>query len=84
MRPSPEVIAWDSMLSVSEAGYEINAAMQDLQDSRDRLKACQEALDATLLACVMDVGMTRADLSRITGYSRRQIGRMLRQASAWV
>ncbi len=68
----------------SDAGYEINRAMQDLQDARDALQAREHALSATLLCAVLDVGMSQRELSRITGYSRRQIGRLLRAASEWV
>jgi NTP pyrophosphatase (non-canonical NTP hydrolase) len=84
MSPHPEHSYQTTILAVSEASYEVNSAMQNLQDARDHLESRQRHLNDALLCAVLYAGMNQAQLSRVTGYSRRQIGRLLREASAWV
>jgi hypothetical protein len=71
------------ILSESEAGMEINSAMQNLQDARDHLEARQRHVNDALLCGVLYAGMNGSQLARLTGYSRRQIGRLLREATPW-
>ncbi len=73
-----------AILSLSDAAAEVNAAASAVGQANRQLQIRQEGLRAALLDAAMYAGMTRSDMARITGYSRRQVGRLLREASAVV
>jgi uncharacterized protein with von Willebrand factor type A (vWA) domain len=78
MRTHHEQLA---IVSLSDAAQELNAATSAVGQAHRTLKIRQEQLGRALLDAAMYAGMSRSDMARVTGYSRRQVGRMLREAS---
>jgi ABC-type transporter Mla subunit MlaD len=81
MRTHHEQIA---IVSLSDAAAELNAATSAVGQASRTLRIRHEQLGRALLDAAMYAGMTRSDMARVTGYSRRQVGRMLREASALI
>jgi AraC-like DNA-binding protein len=71
-----------TILSQSDAGYEITGALQDLQQARDHAQSCERLMRQSLLHGAIYAGLSRSALARISGYSRRHVGRLLREASS--
>ncbi len=79
MRTHHEQVA---IVSLSDAAQEVCAATSAVGQAQRTLQIRREQLSRALLDAAMYAGMTRSDMARVTGYSRRQVGRLLREASS--
>lgn len=71
-----------ALLSLSDAGYLVDGCMTEYELARMACQHRRERLCTALLDAAMYAGMSTSQMARITGYSRRQIRRLLRDASA--
>lgn len=69
--------------SLSEAGYQVNETMYALARDEAIVRQRRQDVREAVLSAVLDAGMSMSALARLTGYSRRHIGRLLREAIPW-
>ncbi len=72
------------LFTLAEAGEDLNSAMLTWEAARVEASHRRNCVSNALLDAAMYAGMTKSDMARITGLSRRQVSRMLREASASV
>jgi hypothetical protein len=70
-----------ALFSLSDAAHSIDQRMLTWEAARIESWYRRNELSAALLEAALYAGMSKADMARITGLSRRQVGRMLREAS---
>jgi len=84
MRPPEPTHDQFHLFTLAEAGEDLNSAMCTWEASRIEAAHRRQCVESALLDAAMYAGMTKSDMARITGLSRRQVARMLRAASAAV
>jgi hypothetical protein len=67
--------------SLSDAGFAIDTAMCEVERTRLQHQHARERLHTALLDAALYSGMSKSAMSRITGYSRKHIARLLREAT---
>lgn len=81
MSPSEEHHRQDHYLSVSSALARVDLEMMELGRAQAAVRDLERIVGEAMLNAVLECHASKSQLARVTGYSRRQVGRLLRKAS---